>query len=569
MTDDGGDPGGGSPAEMSRLARLRREKHDDLSLCSYRLEQCLSWAATEWRAEAASALCRAGEVLLAEIGTVLTAIERQGVALEAYGAEVGDIAAAQRVLERRRGEVEEALEWTIRSMVLLEAEEAASGGGRWSPLDEVRAFELEALERGEQVNHTVLAHIGREWAELVTRRQAADSGCMSALCGDAATGAFVDFSQAARDATTPEQVLRLMDGPSAFDLALLFADAPLLTALVAEATPEAVRRWWDALALLRPVDAAGLSAAQQALVLGVPWLVGNLDGVPPAARVRANAVTAARQVVENLKVIDDIARPPSDEPRAREAILELERENVYLRGAATVPPTVQLYTYDRAADRIVEMLGDWSGTVERVYTDVPGARTRMDDFWTHGGGVQGFVRRLVRDDEVDSVAFVYKDGHFPGAGDAASPAEAASPSFARRSGEQLAAFRAGLAAGTASSGAAPPRSVGVGHGWGTANVLASETAGARWDHVVVLAGVGAEHDLAGARGAERDSSRRPTEFGRYGSESEAARALRWSSPLEERTAASVWRHALVSSGRDRSEQVLRDVISDLVTVGPR
>lgn len=590
------DPGKGSPEAIARLAKLRRMKHDDVSLGRYRLERCLSWAGTGWQAEAGSAFCATGQLLVAELTTVMDAVEQHGAVLEAYGAEVGDIAAVQGLLERRRGELDEVLRSTSDSLVVLEAEEAAlpiAGLG-------LRDVERHALHRGEQVARDELASVGRRWTELVERRDAADSACIAGLYG-AATGDFLAAAVEVRESTTPEEALHRLDGLSVVELALLFGENPLLADLVAHASPEAVREWWDSLALLRPLQGDGLSVAQQALVLAVPWLIGNLDGVPPRARVAANAVTAARQVAENQATIDDIARHPLDDPRARELMAELERENVYLRGAAAVPPTVQLYTYDRAADRLVEMLGEWpeAGAPERIYTYVPGTSAQMKDFWKDGPGVQDFARRLTRDDGIGSVAFVYKDGRFPGGGDDVFPAEkkalvaalaqANSSPFARESGERLAAFRAGLDVGGASVGAPPPRIVGIGHSWGTANIIASELAGAHWDHVASLAGAGAVPEWSGSPDTEYDSyryddalgvvqatgivyrHRNPQylgEFEQHEYESDADRATRWDTPAIVRLATLLLNHALIATDSAQNDQVIVDLLEELKVVDP-
>ena len=596
MNVDEVDPGKGDPAGIARLARVRREKHDDLGLGRHRLESCLRWAATEWRAEAGSAFRDADELLVTEFATLMDAVEQHGVVLEAYGVEIGDIASVQRLLDRRRVEVAAALRRTSDSLLVLEAEEAAS------PLSgsDLRDVERQALRRGEQADHDELAGVGRRWAELVERRDAADSACIAGLYG-AAVGDFMAAAVEVCESTTPEEALLRLDGLSAVELALLFGENPLLAGLIAQASPEAVREWWDSLALLRPLQSDGLSVAQQALVLAVPWLIGNLDGVPPLARIKANASTAAGQVVENQRVIDDIARHPLDDPRARELIAELERENTYLRDAAAVPPRVQLYTYDRAADRIVEMLGEWpvAGAPERIYTYVPGTSAQMKDFWKTGPGPQDLSGRLMADDGVDSVAFIYKDGRFPGGGDQVFPAErkslvaalaqANSSPFARESGERLAAFRAGLDVGGAAAGSPAPRSVGIGHSWGTANILASELAGARFDHVVSLAGAGAVSEWAGSPGTEYDSfryddalgvvqatgivyrHRNPQylgEFEQHEYDSFADRAMEWDSPAILRLAALLTNHALIASDGPGNDPVIRDVLEELKSVDP-
>jgi hypothetical protein len=247
------------------------------------------------------------------------------------------------------------------------------------------------------------------------------------------------------------------------------------------------------------------------------------------------------------------------------------------------------------------MLGEWpvAGAPERIYTFVPGTSAQMKDFWKDGYGVQDFSGRLMSEDGVDSVAFVYKDGRFPGGGDLVFPAEkknlvaalaqANSSSFARESGERLAAFRAGLDVGGAAAGSPPPRSVGIGHSWGTANVLASELAGAHWDHAVSLAGAGAPQEWSGSPATEYDSFRYDdalgavqatgivyrhhnpqylADFEQHEYESFADRAMEWNSPAVLRLAALLTNHALIASDGPGNDPVIRDVLDELKTVDP-
>jgi hypothetical protein len=329
-------------------------------------------------------------------------------------------------------------------------------------------------------------------------------------------------------------------------------------------------------------------------VLAVPWLIGNLDGVPPLVRIEANASTAAAQVVENQRVIDDVARHPLDDPRARELIAELERENAYLRDAAAVPPRVQLYTYDRAADRIVEMLGDWpvGGAPERVYTYVPGTYSTMNGFWAEQGRTQEVAAYLMERDGVPSVAFVYKDGVFPGGRPNSGfrgILEAADEDRAREAGEDLAAFQAGLRADPVFASSTPPRTIGIGHSWGLAAVTSSEVAGVHYDHVLSLAGAGVVdqwrhdpqteydsfryHDVLGvaqATGLVYDTRTPQTlpEFGQHDFASEADERLHLTSGWADRLDAATEDHSLIARDVEGNQEALQRIVRELRTVDP-
>jgi hypothetical protein len=166
---------------------------------------------------------------------------------------------------------------------------------------------------------------------------------------------------------------------------------------------------------------------------------------------------------------------------APDEIAALRREDAYLAGAVAEPPTVQLYLFDPAADRIIEMIGSFGPLTSTIITYVPGTGTTMDSFSGDPRGVQQvgdwFATRDAR-----TVTFVTKDGRFP-----QTLLEANMPVLAESTGRRLVSFQEGL---RQSYDPDVVTEVGVGHSWGLANVTSSEVAGARYDHVVSLAGAG-------------------------------------------------------------------------------
>jgi len=592
-----GDPGRGDVGEIERLARRRREKVDDLDLGRHHAVRCGEWAATSWQAESGRAFVAEAEAIVRELDVLLSTVDEHGAALEGYARELDDIRAAQAVLERARSRAEEARDQSSATLVVLEAEAELQIDlpGISATADHRR---LERARLAREIDDAVadLGAVGRRWAELVDRRHAADHRLISALHGGGAVGALEDRAEAARHVRSPEDALRVVSGTTPFELVALLEEVPLLAVLIGRASPEAVQEWWESLAVGAAVDADGFSAAQLALLAGAPGLLGTLDGLPPGARVRANGLAARRQIAENERTIAGVLADPVRDVAMDGLVEALRRENAYLARAAALPPAVQLYTYDRVGDRIVEMIGDWEAPPERVYTYVPGTFSEMEDFWAVEGGVQEVGRWLEHGDEVDSVVFVYKDGRFPGGGGVVAPTEtmgfargileANDPDLAHESGNRLASFQRGLHADPLFS-SAPPTEVAIGHSWGLADVLASEVAGAQYDHVVSLAGAGAVDDWQPDPETEYDSlrywdtlglaqatgtvyaGRNPQSmvaFEDHVSESDGDRALGWDSSVSARLDVMSANHGLIASTAEENQDTLGDLLGELRSI---
>ncbi|WEK61808.1 MAG: hypothetical protein P0Y60_03380 [Candidatus Microbacterium colombiense] len=244
----------------------------------------------------------------------------------------------------------------------------------------------------------------------------------------------------------------------------------LLDELLAADTPAAVLALW----LAHPELQAELIAAH-------PAVLGAMDGIPVAARVRANQA--------NAEVWIEAARAERAlEPEGSERAGFLTREIAYLRHV--VDGSVQLYLYDRVFSRIVEVIGDLAAVPQRVLTYVPGTFTGLGDFY--GGQVQQIAGEIVRA-VPGTLAFVYKDGLFPGetpevgGADPLRIVEANDQQRALDAGRQLARFEAGVRTDPL---LATAEQDAFGHSWGLANVTSAEVAGSEFDKVVSLSGAG-------------------------------------------------------------------------------
>ncbi len=256
--------------------------------------------------------------------------------------------------------------------------------------------------------------------------------------------------------------------------------------------PSKIGAWWAGMnaAAGTAADVAGVAQRQELLLAAAPAMFGALDGMPALARVRANQLNApsllraAEKDLETARTLSGTGQAHHDPDRTK----MLQNEVAYLKQVEA--GNVQLYLYDRDRSRIVEMIGTPGPDTRHVITYVPGTFTGMNSFYT--GGVQQ-VSKYLRSEAPGTVAFVYKDGRFPGEEDTAGGptmgriGEANDQDLARTSGQQLASFESGMRTDPYLNGA---EQTGIGHSWGLANVTSSEVAGARYDKVISLAGAG-------------------------------------------------------------------------------
>ncbi|MBO9626196.1 MAG: hypothetical protein J7484_07460, partial [Microbacterium sp.] len=212
-----------------------------------------------------------------------------------------------------------------------------------------------------------------------------------------------------------------------------------------------------------------------------PAILGGLDGLPAVVRVRANQANAAEWITQAQAELDSI---PVGSARAT----FVEQEIAYLREVQK--GDVKLYLYDRDNSRIVEIVGKLDAPPERVITYVPGTFTNLGDFY--GGEVQK-VSAYLEDNAPGTVAFVYKDGLFPGENPDVGGinyfriGEANDHDRAIDAGRQLARFETGMRVDPFFAGTEQDA---FGHSWGLANVTSSEVAGAEFDKVISLSGAG-------------------------------------------------------------------------------
>lgn len=245
----------------------------------------------------------------------------------------------------------------------------------------------------------------------------------------------------------------------------------------------------DLLAADAPADVLALWLSHpelhEELLAAHPEILGGMDGLPAALRVRANQLNA-QSWIEAAQA--ELATASVSDERAA----FLKNEIRYLREVES--GDVMLYLYDRDFSRIVEVMGDLTTPPDRVITYVPGTFTSLDSFY--GGHAQQVAGEMVRA-VPGTLAFVYKDGLFPGENPDTGGAnlwrilEANDQARAEEAGRQLARFEAGMRTDPLFAGVEHDA---FGHSWGLANVTSAEAAGVEYDTVISLSGAGMPPD---------------------------------------------------------------------------
>ncbi|CEA09665.1 hypothetical protein BN1051_03037 [Arthrobacter saudimassiliensis] len=281
-----------------------------------------------------------------------------------------------------------------------------------------------------------------------------------------------------------EALLKFLETATPVDLAVASTNPGLLTHLAA-ISPERIAEWWAGLQASGGA-ANGFTAQQLVLLESAPKVFGSLDGVPATARVHANSLAAIEDIAAAEAELAKLREIGSDDSEARRAMLEKEID--YLKRVEA--GQVQLYLYNRDESRIIEMIGVPGPDTQRTVTYVPGTFTSPKSFYDDS--VQTFSDYLVRT-VPGTVAFVYKDGLFPGENqkeggeDLRRLLEANDPQLGYDAGRQLAGFHEGMRTDPVLQGT---EQIGIGHSWGYQNLTSSEIHGVDYDKSISLSGAG-------------------------------------------------------------------------------
>ena len=480
-TDD--DPGRGSPAGIQGIAALRTARASRIRDAQRAVQTAGSNSGVEWEASSQQSFAAELSRHAADIELVAAGLEKQATALTTYAGQLSHVKDRQVVLATQRANAENDLVTAHSKMPLPDLIPSSTpnfpGSSRQESGPDPDTERRKAAAQGQIDDaQSKIRAVDAAWDTLISDRRRIDATCAAALQSNEVLGSVAAFSASAIAAGSPGALLDRLKNLSEADLAIVLAEHPELADRVNEASPAEVAAWWQSMG----------AAQQQAFIAGMPSVIGSLNGVSALDRVAANRLNAAKRLQALEKTLAGwkkrAAEPGQSSVRLAD-IADLEQEIGYLHKAVDEPPTVQLYLYDKDADRIIEMVGTPSSATQKVVTYTPGTLANIEQFYD--GDTQQIAQWLQRQDRDGLVAFVYKDGRYP-----QNPlTEANDEEYGRTTGRQLKEFEDGVFRDPLLAG---KQSIGIGHSWGTSNITSAEAEGARWNTVISLSGAGAPVD---------------------------------------------------------------------------
>ncbi len=335
MSVNTADPGAGEPVGIRSLAAARVSKATELRSVHAEVTAAADTVAgTAWQGKAQQAFQSAMGSVTPDLLLLAEGLEAQAAALHQYAGQVQQIKDQQAVLALQRSNAltaVDAAQSTLDASHLLDdrvlAQERATG-------QEVHTYDIlrkraRLVERIES-EEAVLRRVDVQWEDLVTWRRHADRACAGALTTREVLGNTWQLSTGGIRTSSPAALLGMLAGLSATDLRALLAAHPELPTKLGKAAPQAVADWWHSLD--RPDG--GISEAQTALVVGLPTVIGALNGIAWDARYSANKLNIqaakaanAKKITALRKQIDDLTSlPATDLVRAGLALQIAELE---------------------------------------------------------------------------------------------------------------------------------------------------------------------------------------------------------------------------------------------------
>jgi len=233
-------------------------------------------------------------------------------------------------------------------------------------------------------------------------------------------------------------------------------------------SPEQVAQWWSTLS----------KTQQDAFVSEQHWVAGNTNGIPFDRRAQANQLNAEEMLLSGTPLSD-----AQREYLEQVAGLHVNADGEVVRDA----PTKNLISFDPAADRIIEMIGELGPETTNIVEYVPGTASTMNDFYTEG--TQGMGNALVdgANPPGSTVVFVYKDSPFPGWDATTGVYHSSSASSA---GGPYHDFNTALAMENTDGASV----TSIEHSYGSSVGGYAETQGTHFDNRIVLGGIGMTDD---------------------------------------------------------------------------
>lgn len=280
------DPMAGDVDSIRRLAQVLGQRALSVDNAGTAISTAASAATSSvWEAASRTAFTTKAQELRTQVGRVSSRIDTVAFALSDYAAKLEHIQSDAR---------------TIKAAQLRNDQDIASNARTLDRLstaddDQAMAQVVTASALGVAYESTKTA-LDRSWNDLVARRQAADAAVVAKLQGDAALGTPPP-SAATVNGMSDAAFLAWLASQSADALPRIGLDKAVTDRLAQIRDPKVIADWWDSLGGRDGKGSASKhSDAQQALVDGVPLLIGNLNGVAYWARDKANRTTLESQL---------------------------------------------------------------------------------------------------------------------------------------------------------------------------------------------------------------------------------------------------------------------------------
>jgi hypothetical protein len=329
---------------------------------------------------------------------------------------------------------------------------------------------------------------------LAAERQAADDALVAALgalgqdpgLSRPAAAVPTDAALAARG---PGELLTALGGLSAAQLSALVDSDPALVARLRSLDPTVVAEWWASLD--GPPGGGGHtpSAEQEALIVGMPGVIGNLDGVAYWARDRANTAVLDAEIAR-------LNRTPAADPGALVALTAV-RSALGKRLEAVPPRELISFSLDGNPKAAISV-GDLDAA-EHVSYVVPGMGTRVATnmgTYTEATYQMLMTQRKVTGAALADLAVVaWLDYDAPGSADLPG---VQGDYLAEAGASRLARNLHGLSAVRHITSNPADTSV-IAHSYGT-NVATLALTQAPADHVVLLGSAGISREITDASG---------------------------------------------------------------------
>ncbi|UOQ90246.1 alpha/beta hydrolase [Agromyces endophyticus] len=376
-------PSAGYPDQIRAVARARQDAADGIREAISRLDDARGIAEDdEWKGEAKSSFLTALDGPGPDLVVLADGFDHHAQLLRGYAGDLETLAETERALRERRDELHDDEAAATRELRVLAPPGFTTGDeSEDERIARRRARYRETIEDAR----SGLDAVEHDWDELVRERRRIDRELAARLTDALSLGGAWRIDAETIASSSASALLEKLSELSEGDLALLLELHPELAETLIEADPNAVAELW---ATLSP-------EARRTLVNGIPEIVGNLGGVPYAARDLANRLVLDRTITR-LEATGLGSQELSDLRAIREALATASKnypmQLVSLDADAEPKPlaAISVGDLDTATNATFQVSGMYSSTSDMVNA-VTDAKTmkRTEDEWATYLGLGG------------------------------------------------------------------------------------------------------------------------------------------------------------------------------------